>query len=837
MTVLDKIKLLWGRHSALLITLAVTLAAFSPVFFAEFSNWDDDVYLTDNPLIKQLSWPVVVQLFTSFHSGLYKPLVLLSFAIEYHFAVLDPTIYHVTNLVIHLLNTLLVFLIAERLTSRLPVVFGVALLFGIHPMHVESVAWISERKDVLYSLFFLLAMQQYLRYRGTGSKWSYWVAVLSTIVSFTAKPMGITFPLALLLLDYLQARKMDRSWVLDKLPFVAAAGAFGLLAYFSVSSSHALVQRYDFTFWDNICVGFYGLLIYLWRFFAPVNLSCLYPYPHKINDQLPFIYVWAPVLAVLLLAMLFYLFRKDRRALFGMLFFLLTVSLGLQWIPLAPSVSFDHYSYISYIGLSYILCEYLYDLYHSAWFQSAERRRELFVGACAAAAVALVVLTFMRSMVWENPETLWSDVLKKYEHSTAYSNRGAYYMKKRDSVRALSDFNNAIRINPYMAEAYVNRGAVYSDMGDNERAIAENRKALRLRPYMFQPDVNIAIIYGKMGKNDEALASLRNALDKNALSPELYSNKATIFMQQGKYQLALVEMNKAISLNPGASHLYGNMGNLFFMAGNYAESARLFDKALSMGTELNMELYHNRGVSCMMLGDVGCAIDSFSRALMSDPVNVDLMLKRGAAYSRAGMQTEAIADFTYVLRVSTKVVDAYVGRGFVYLNRQQGATAEKDFLKAAELLPKSADINSGLGAALFMEKKYAEAEAAFGKAIASDPKNPQHYFNRARVYDAMGKYPKALADAKKAVALNPKYERALYLQAIISRKTGAYKAGLDYINKALAINPKSAQSYEERGLLLLKASSCEAALPDLRKALSLDKNLKETAAQLALCKS
>jgi len=836
MTLLDKIKILWGRYSAMFVMVAVTVAALSPVFFAEFSNWDDDVYLTDNPLVKHLSWPAVVMLFTSFHAGLYKPLVLLSFALEYHFALLDPTIYHVTNLVIHVLNCLLVFLIMERLTSKLPVVFGVALLFGIHPMHVESVAWISERKDVLYSLFFLIAMQQYLRYRGTGSKWSYWIAVVSTIISFTAKPMGITFPLVLLLLDYVQGRRMDRMWALDKLPFIATAGAFGALAYFSVSSSHALVERYDFTFWNNICVGFYGLLIYVWRFFFPVGLSCLYPYPHKINDQLPFIYTWAPLFALLMLAVLFYVFRKERRGLFGLLFFLLTVSLGLQWIPLAPSVAFDHYSYISYFGLFFILCEYLHDLYHSAWFQVSERRRELFIGACAVVIVVLGILTFQRSMVWENPGTLWSDVLKKYEHSTAYSNRGAYYMKLRDTKKALADFNDAIRVNPYMAEAYVNRGAIYSDSGDEEKAIAENRKALRLRPNMFQPDVNIAIIYGKMGKNEEALASLRNALDKNALSPELYSNRATIFMQMQKYQLALVELNKAISLNPGAPHLYGNVGNLMFLTGNYAQAAYYFDKALSFGDDLNMELYHNRGVSCMMFGNFNCAIDSFSKALVSSPANVELMLKRGTAYARVGMQTEALADYAYVLRVSTQVVDAYVGRGYLYLNRQQGAAAERDFLKAAELLPKSPDVNAGLGAAQFLEKKYADAEASFSKAISADPKNPQHYFNRARVYDVMEKYPKALADAKKSAELNPKYERAYYLLSGISRKTGAYKAGLGYINKAIELSPKSAQSYEERGMLLLKASSCEAAIPDLRKALSLDKSLKDAAAELALCK-
>lgn len=836
MSFLDKLKLLWGRRSALIMLIIGVLLAMSPNFFNEFSNWDDDVYLTDNPLVKQLSWHSVFMLFTSFHSGLYKPLVLLSFALEYHFAGLDPFIYHFTNVLIHLVNCLLVFLIMERLTDKLAVVFGVALLFGIHPMHVESVAWVSERKDMLYSLFFLLAMQQYLRYRDLNSKWSYWVSVGAMLVSLTAKPMGVTFPIVLLLLDYHQGRKLDRELVLDKLPYIVLGGGFGLLAYFSVSSSHALVERYDFTFWDNICVGFYGLLLYLWRFFVPTGLSCLYPYPEKINEQLPFIYAWAPSFALMALTLLFYCFRKDRKSLFGLLFFLATVSLGLQWIPLAPSVAFDHYAYISYFGLFYILCDRLYALYQSGYFQASERRRVYFLAVCLFLSVLLGTMSFYRSRVWRNPITLWTNVLDKYENATAYSNRGAYFMKKGEYARALYDFNQAIRVNPYMAEAYVNRGSVYSQFGQLDRSLAENQKAMRLRPFMYQPEVNIALIYSRQGRYKEALSILHSALEKNPMSPELYANRASVYVQLKKYAAAEVELRKSLVLNPRSANAYANLANLMFTTGHFKEAAEYYAQAAAYGTEFNAELYHNRGIACVYSDNLQCALDSFSKALILDPGNLDVLLKRATVATNMKLYTQALSDYTYALRISTAVPDGYVGRAFLYLNLEKPEQAVLDFQRAGELSPNSPVIAGGLGASFFLLRQLPEAESAFSRTIALDPKNPQNYFNRARVYEFSGKYPKAMADLKKSLELAPKYDRALVMAAAISRKTGNYKAGLDYANKAVAMNDKNPMAYQERGLLLAKTSSCVAAVPDLNKALSLDKSLKDASDQLAACK-
>jgi hypothetical protein len=261
------------RFTTLILALAVvalTALSFYPVINNGFVNLDDNVLVYENTKIMHLSTDSIRVMFTSFHASLYHPLVLLSYALEYRFAGAAPAVYHATNFSLHLCNVLLVFWLFLLLTEDRLIAFLVALLFGIHPMHVESVAWISERKDVLYAFFFLLSLALYV-FRARTGRWKYAVfAFLAFIGAVLSKPMAITLPLLLVLFDVMLRlpQKRLRPW-LEKLPFFAVAGIFTWLTMRGQYPDHQGKLLSSLTLFQNFLVACHDLLFYLWKAIFP----------------------------------------------------------------------------------------------------------------------------------------------------------------------------------------------------------------------------------------------------------------------------------------------------------------------------------------------------------------------------------------------------------------------------------------------------------------------------------------------------------------------------------------------------------------------------------------
>ncbi|NLO92006.1 MAG: hypothetical protein GX410_08485, partial [Elusimicrobia bacterium] len=289
------IPLRWNRKTALAAALALTLLALYPCLFNGFTNWDDGNYLLDNPQVRNFTPGGLAAIFTSLHSGLYKPLVFVSFALEYHFFGFNPFVYHGVNLLFHLASCALVFLLVERLAFGTWAAFAVALVFGVHPMHVESVAWVSERKDMLYAFFFLLSLLLYLRYRRDACRPAYWCAVGAYLLSLLAKPFGVALPILLFLVDWYENRSRDRAFWLDKLPFLFLALVFAGFAVFSVKQSGVLFDGDSFGPLDKLQLLSYSLLFYAGKFFWPAGLSVIYPYPARnAAGAFPSVYAFSP---------------------------------------------------------------------------------------------------------------------------------------------------------------------------------------------------------------------------------------------------------------------------------------------------------------------------------------------------------------------------------------------------------------------------------------------------------------------------------------------------------------------------------------------------------------
>jgi hypothetical protein len=462
---------------------------------------------------------------------------MLTYMAEYSIFKLNPFPYHLNSLLLHCINCLLVFALILTLSRNRPISFFVGLLFAIHPLRVESVAWIAERKDVLSGLFFLLSLLSYVYYLKKGSWKLYLSCLLSLILSLLSKPMAVSQPLILLLIYFLNNKKVDAKAVLKTVPFFVIIGIFAATAFLTQKSYGAIANRHLYSILQRIGIPFYGIAFYITKTILPLRLSAYYPLPEQGDMQMNLQLLLAPILVISAGAAVFFTRRYTRKVIFGFLFFLFTLAPMLQIMPLGGFIVAERYTYIPTIGLYFILAESFAYLFRTRLCDSSAARRLVYVGI-GLALISLGCITFQRCTVWKNSLSLWNDVLDKkpcwvgyynrgiayntvgdYDHAIedfsreislnptdarAYYDQGLAYCYKKDFDRGLEDFNAAIALNPRYAQAYNNRGNVYYVKGNVENAIADFSQAIMINPQFFQAYFNRAIAFSSIGDDDHA---------------------------------------------------------------------------------------------------------------------------------------------------------------------------------------------------------------------------------------------------------------------------------------------------------------------------------------------
>ncbi len=484
------------------VILIVTFISFYPCLRGGFVNFDDDRYVYRNPMIKDLSWQSIGTIFASTdYAVIYCPLVFLSYAIEYHFFDLHPCGYHVTNLILHLCNCLLVFWFIYLLCRNRPTAFITALLFAVHPLRVESVAWITERKDVLYAFFFLLALICYCDRRARGSPIGYAGVVLFFLLSLLSKPAALVLPLVLLLCDYFRGESINRKNLSAKLPLFAIAVAFLILGLFTAREYGR--KGPAFSMFDQIFIPPYALIFYLYQSIVPLRLSCLYPFPVKHGAFLPAPFLVSPIILILIGALVVRSARYTRTIAFGSLFFLITILPAIQFFPTGTAIVADRFTYIPSIGLSFLIARLV------AWLYTMGDKRGAHLAATALAALvaAMTVLTWGRCSVWNSNIALWDDAVRKYPDS-------------------------------YVPLAYFNRGIVYSDMGLHEEAVSDFNKVLSL-------------YYRERGVERDYTETCRALLTTGGGPTEAYNFIASRYAEIGKTQEAIGCLNLSRRLREG----------------------------------------------------------------------------------------------------------------------------------------------------------------------------------------------------------------------------------------------------------------------------------------------
>ncbi len=465
---------------ALAVIMIIAFITLQPVLDFSFTNWDDQFYVWQNDDIKDISIEGIRNIFKSNVLGHYHPVTIFSFALEYHFFQLDPYYYHLDNLLIHLLNTALVFWLIILLTKRVWAAIIVALLFSVHPMHVESVAWISERKGLLCGLFFLSSLITYIHYlKKSKFKNNYLLLTFFFfIVASLSKAVAVTLPVVLLIIDHYYKRKEIRKLLQEKIVFFLLAIGFGLYA---IQSQHAegavhMLETPNINIFDRLIIGINNLGIYIAKAVVPYQVSCLYPYPKKVAGTLPLLYYITPFLMIIVGLISYKSVKHSKIILLGTLFFLATILLFLQFIPIGDVIMADRYTYLPYIGLFLLL--------GVGWDHLFLHKKN----ATVALFVLLIGYTFSLSYqsyqrigVWKNSGTLWTDVISNFPKvSLAYNNRSKIYIEQEKFELAIADYNMALKLNPSSFDAYNNRGNAYRKLGKMELAIQDYNAAIKL---------------------------------------------------------------------------------------------------------------------------------------------------------------------------------------------------------------------------------------------------------------------------------------------------------------------------------------------------------------------
>ncbi|HET9950805.1 MAG TPA: tetratricopeptide repeat protein [Candidatus Eisenbacteria bacterium] len=602
--------------------LALTFAVYVPSLDNDFTNWDDTQYVLGNPHVARPDLGVIL---TTPIAANYHPLTILSLAANYRISGLHPGSYHALNLLLHLANTALVFAFVWMLSGgRRWTTIVTSLIFGIHPMHVESVAWISGRKDVLYAFFYLAGLIAYLQYLQRG-RWWWWVATTVAFVgSLASKPAAVVFPLALLAIDWYRRRAWSPRLLLEKSAWFAAAIAAGVLTVRAQEAGGALEKQWDPL--TRVLSATYGLVMYVVKLVVPTHLSAIYPVPN-VGGRGPGIeFYLAFVAAAVGFPLALYLLRRHRPALFGLAFYFVNIVLVLQFVTVGKAVMADRYTYLPYIGLAFALAWPLDDTaagsrYDVAW------RRALAAGALLLLPVCLVG-TWQRCDVWQNSESLWNDTIRKDPDRSvdAYVNRGYYYQTTtKEYGKALADYDKALAIDPTVAYAWNNRGMLLGDLGEGDSAIACFDRAIALRPGYEQAWNNRGGVKLKQGDLAGGIADVSRAIELSPRFRDAYANRAIGYSLAGDHERAVEEGRRVIAFAPGdpSNYLYyGLVGTSLLALKKDREAIASLDEALRLapaGEPRRGGFHLARSQAWAAVGDRTRALEDAREAMRLDP--------------------------------------------------------------------------------------------------------------------------------------------------------------------------------------------------------------------------
>ncbi len=655
----------------LFVIALTTTIVYLPTFNNNVTNWDDDSYVKKNPWAKEFTFDNIKSAFSSYYMGNYHPLSMLSLAVDKKIGGVDKDnnvntfMFHFSNLLLHVINTLLVFWLILLLMQRTDIAVITSLLFGISAIHVESVAWLSERKDVLYSLFFIASLIAYIYYTQREKTSFYLIAIILFILSLLSKGQAVSLAVSIVVIDFFLGRDLkNKKVIFEKVPFFILALIFGLIAVQAQKEGNALHTTDSYEFYKRIGFAGYAFTQYLIKLIVPVNLSAIYPYPDIVNKGIPG-YYWLFLIPSLLFAYgFFYSLKRNKVVSFCIAFFIVNIALLLQLLPVGSAILADRYSYIPSIGIHLLVAYFIVML-----INKETKYKMLIYSVLSVYMIAMGIVSFNRCKVWESSRTLWDDTISKSPKAVvAWNNRGSEKDREEDHKGAIEDFTRAIVLKPDYTHAFYNRGTSKKSLAEKDRDTVVLKSAIK--------DFDKAIELDK---------GLVEAYHNRGLAYENFSDYSkTQQIRQQRLLKALDDYNKTVSINPNYQNSLVNRGVIKGKL-NLLNSAIVdFNRAIELKPD-NASAYSNRGLAKDNKGDMEGAIADYNIAIEQDSAFSTAYLNRGIVYRRLQKYELANADFTKAIELEDDLAAAYYFRGLDYLFMKNPSAACADLRKAAEL--------------------------------------------------------------------------------------------------------------------------------------------------------
>jgi tetratricopeptide (TPR) repeat protein len=622
--------------SALFIFL-FTFLVYTPALKNDFV-WDDVNYVSENTLIRSLNIHSLYRMLTSFHAGNWHPLTWLSLSLDYAFWGLDPLGYHLTNIILHGLNTLLVFFLIIRLIVKEKVVNGIlsqpkiplsistktliiagvtSLLFGIHPLHVESVAWVSERKDLLCAFFVLLSILSYLSYTSSVAKnhRRIWFAIcfLLFIFALMSKPMAVTLPLILLLLDIYPLKRIslypgktgkNSFLLLEKVPFFVLSIASTVITIIAQHSGGALRSLERFPLNARFLNALWTLGFYLKKMMIPVKLAPFYPVSTHIqwSDSS---YLLSVVLVASITGFCLWMVKKGYY-LFCITwsYYVITLLPVLGIIQIGGQAAADRYTYLPGLSIFLLVGIGVAWLWGKiSWSKYKRMIRVILLGYVCTSMLLIGYFTVRQIEVWQNSEVLWKHAIRFFPNRIpeAHYNIGNAYEREGRLDEAIEHFKKAITIKPSYARAHNNLGNAYTKKGMFGKAVAEYKKAIAINPRCEWANYNLGIVFITQGEFDRAIAAFRNTIAINPNCAKAHSSLGNAYDKKGLFDNAITEYKKALAINPNLVDVHANLGVIYAEQGMLDEAISQWKKALAISpnlAEVNYNLasaYYSKG--------------------------------------------------------------------------------------------------------------------------------------------------------------------------------------------------------------------------------------------------
>ena len=628
------------KYIILISILLLTVIIYSRVFQYDFINLDDNDNIVKNTDIQSLSFHNIAKIFSTFYINTYKPFTILTFSIIYNFFSLNPHAFHFVNILFHLLNIILVFIIINRLTKNTFLTSFVTIFFAIHPMQTEAVCWISGLDNVLYSCFYLGSIIFYIKYIQSKStqnpglkKIKYLLSVFLFILSLLSKPIAVTLPFTLILIDYWYDRIIKNKiiiykLILEKIPFLILAITLGILTIISEKYTDNQLNKNiitDFSIFNRFFIITHSVAYYIVRLILPFNLSGLHPPPEITNGFLSFNYYLSSLFIILIFCSLFLIKRFRKEIIFGLLFFFITISFALiagtfRYYPMA-----ERYTYIPYIGFIFII---------GAIFTSKIKFSGINISNTILIIIILIfsVISFQRTKVWANSINLFTDVIDKYPKAElAYGYRGSAREDLNDLPGAIRDYDEAIELNQKNEMSFNHRGNAKFKMGDLQGAIDDYNKSIAINPGYAEIFYNRGLINTRFNKYKEALEDLNNSIRLNPDFSSAWFIRAFAREKLKDYKGAYDDYEETLRLSP-ANHLaYYKKGLLNLRTNNYLKAEKDFDEVIKLKPDF-ADSYYSRGLAKKLQNKFSEAIEDINKAIEIDPNNKNYLNSRSEIY-------------------------------------------------------------------------------------------------------------------------------------------------------------------------------------------------------------